>query len=69
MLLRQQGYKKPQVRRDGGARDAHVRVNNVQELYEVIRKRTTLKSELMKRYGDAEFEVEDPNGYVLVFVG
>lgn len=70
MLLRQEGYKKPQVQRDGGAWDAYIRVNDVHALYEEVRGRTTPKTELTKRpYGDTEFEVEDPNGYVLVFGG
>jgi uncharacterized glyoxalase superfamily protein PhnB len=70
MLLRQEGYRKPKVEREGGAWDAYVRVVDVQGLYDDIRQRTALKSELTKRpYGDTEFEVEDPNGYVLVFGG
>jgi hypothetical protein len=33
-----------------------------------VRQRVELKSKLTKRpYGDSEFEIEDPNGYVLVF--
>ena len=70
MLLRQEGYRKSKVERDGGAWDAYIRVKDVQDLYEGVRQRTALKSELTKRpYGDTEFEVEDPNGYVLVFGG
>src|SRR5690348_5544375 len=70
MLLRQEGYRKPEVQREGGVWDAYIRVKDVQLLYDEIRKRTALKSELTTRpYGDTEFEVEDPNGYVLVFGG
>ena len=70
MLLRQQGYRKPEVHREGGVWDAYIRVKEVQELYDEVRRRTPVKSELTKRsYGDTEFEVEDPNGYVLVFGG
>ncbi len=37
-------------------------------LYEVVRTRTSIRSPLQKQpYGDWEFEVEDPNGYILVF--
>jgi len=68
MLLRQEGYRKPQVERVGGVWDAYVRIKGLREFYDQVRTRITLKSELTKRpYGDSEFEVEDPNGYVLVF--
>ncbi|MGC2109810.1 MAG: hypothetical protein WA655_09850 [Candidatus Korobacteraceae bacterium] len=40
----------------------------MREFYEEVRQRIPVKSELVKRpYGDSEFEVADPNGYVLVF--
>ncbi|HKD86678.1 MAG TPA: VOC family protein [Terriglobales bacterium] len=68
MLLRQEGYRKPQVERAGGVWDAYVRMNGLREFYDEVRSRITPKGELTKRpYGDSEFEVEDPNGYVLVF--
>jgi len=68
MLLRQEGYRKPQVERAGGVWDAYVRMIGLREFYDKVRSRITLKSELTKRpYGDSEFEVEDPNGYILVF--
>jgi uncharacterized glyoxalase superfamily protein PhnB len=68
MLLRQEGYRKPRVERMGGIWDAYVRTDGVRELYEQVRQRVELKSKLTKRpYGDSEFEIEDPNGYVLVF--
>lgn len=70
MLLRQEGYRKPSVQREGGAWDAYIRVKDVQVLYEEVRQRIPVKSELTTRpYGDTEFEVVDPNGYVLVFGG
>jgi uncharacterized glyoxalase superfamily protein PhnB len=70
MLLRQEGYRKSQVQREGGAWDAYIRVKDVQVLYEEVRQRIPVKSELTTRpYGDTEFEVVDPNGYVLVFGG
>jgi hypothetical protein len=68
MLLRQEGYRKPEVVRPGGVWDAYIRIEGLRELHEEVRKKTSLKSELTKRpYGDSEFEVADTNGYVLVF--
>lgn len=68
MLLRQEGYSKPKISRAGGVWDAYVRVRGLRELYENVRSKITVSSELTKRpYGDSEFEVRDPNGYVLVF--
>ena len=68
MLLRQEGYRKPQVDRAGGVWDAYVRIKGLPEFYDKVRSRIPLKSDLTKRpYGDSEFEIEDPNGYVLVF--
>jgi uncharacterized glyoxalase superfamily protein PhnB len=68
MLLRQEGYRKPRVERMGGIWDTYIRTDGVRELYEQVRQRVELKSKLTKRpYGDSEFEIEDPNGYVLVF--
>ena len=68
MLLRQEGYRKPHVDRAGGVWDAYIRISGLREFYDQVRSRIPVKSELTKRpYGDSEFEVEDPNGYVLVF--
>lgn len=68
MLLRQEGYRKPEISRAGGVWDAYVRVCGLRELYENVRSKVAVSSELTKRpYGDSEFEVRDPNGYVLVF--
>ena len=44
------------------------------EFYETVGKATPIQTELKKQsYGDTEFEIKDPNGYVLVsarwFVG
>ena len=48
--------------------DAYIRIEGLLEFHEEVRKKIPLKSELTKRpYGDSEFEVADPNGYVLVF--
>lgn len=68
MLLRQEGYRKSEVERAGGVWDAYIRITGLREFHDEVRNRTRLKSELTKRsYGDSELEVEDPNGYVLVF--
>jgi hypothetical protein len=68
MLLRLEGYRKPEVVRPGGVWDAYIRIEGLREFHEEVRKKTSLKSELTKRpYGGSEFEVADTNGYVLVF--
>lgn len=68
MLLVQEGYRKPEVTRAGGVWDAYVRVRGLRELYEAVRAKIEVSSELTRRpYGDSEFEVRDPNGYILVF--
>lgn len=68
MLLRQEGYRRPEVSRTGGVWDAYIRVRGLRELYDHVRAKITVSSEWTKRsYGDSEFEVRDPNGYVLVF--
>lgn len=68
MLLRLEGYRKPEVRRPAGRWEAYVRMQGVREFYDSVRQSTPIRMELKKQpYGDWEFEVEDPNGYVLVF--
>lgn len=72
MLQRLDGYEKPRLYdlRDGGVWNAYVRLNGVRALYETVRDAPFLRMPLRKQpYGDWEFEVEDPNGYVLVFGG
>ncbi len=70
MLLRLEGYRKPVVDRPAGNWDAYIRMRGVREFYETVRQSTPIRMELVKqRYGDWEFEVEDPNGYVLTFGG
>lgn len=70
MLLRTEGYQKPAISRPGGVWDAYIRMQSVHEFYEEVRQKVTIQMELVKqRYGDWEFEVRDPNGYVLVFSG
>lgn len=72
MLLRLDGYQKPDLagRRPEGSWDAYVRVDGVGALYQTMRGRDFITRPLAKQvYGDWEFEVRDPNGYVIVFGG
>jgi uncharacterized glyoxalase superfamily protein PhnB len=72
MLLRLAGYQKPDLssRRPEGLWDAYVRMTGVRDWYEQVKGRPFIQMPLKKqRYGDWEFEVRDPNGYVLVFGG
>jgi hypothetical protein len=72
MLLRLEGYQKPDLRglRPAGLWDAYIRVSGVAELYRAMEGRDFVQMPLKKQpYGDWEFEVRDPNGYVLVFGG
>ena len=72
MLQRLTGYRKPDdyPRRDGGVWDGYIRMTGVKRLYESIADRSIIKLTLRKQpYGDWEFEVQDLNGYVLVFGG
>jgi catechol 2,3-dioxygenase-like lactoylglutathione lyase family enzyme len=68
MLLSQEGYCKPEVTRPGGVWDAYIRMRGLVGFCNDVRAKIPLKGDLTKRpYGDTEFEVMDPNGYVLVF--
>jgi uncharacterized glyoxalase superfamily protein PhnB len=70
MLQRIDGYKKPALyqERNGGVWDAYIRMRGVKEFYESIRNKVEIVRPLQRQfYGDSEFEVKDPNGYVLVF--
>jgi catechol 2,3-dioxygenase-like lactoylglutathione lyase family enzyme len=72
MLLRLPGYRKPALaaERPGGVWDVYFRTNGVSALYETVRGKPFIKMQLRRQtYGDWEFEVQDPNGYVLVFGG
>ena len=72
MLLRLDGHEKPDLapRRPAGVWDAYVRMDGVHAFYERVRGRGFVTPPLRKQgYGDWEFEVRDPNGYVLVFGG
>ena len=72
MLLRLAGYRKPDLSslRPEGLWDAYIRMNGVAALYASVEGREFIHGPLVKRpYGDWEFEVRDPNGYVIVFGG
>ena len=70
MLQRVEGYEKPDLyrSRSGGVWDAYFRVEGVKDLFESVRDEATIVQPLRKQpYGNWEFEVKDPNGYILVF--
>ena len=70
MLQRIEGYEKPDLyeRRLGGVWDAYIRVTGVKELFDAVRNYVAVLKPLHQQpYGAWEFEVKDPNGYVLVF--
>jgi catechol 2,3-dioxygenase-like lactoylglutathione lyase family enzyme len=70
MLLSLAGFQKPDLtaRRPEGLWDAYIRMRGVQLFYEGLGVREFVKMPLRKQpYGDWEFEVKDPNGYILVF--
>jgi uncharacterized glyoxalase superfamily protein PhnB len=72
MLLALESYRKPDLRarRPEGVWDAYVRADGVRALFEALRSRPFIQAPLKHQpYGDWEFEVRDPNGYVLVFGG
>ena len=69
-LQRVDGYQKPDLytKRPGGVWDAYIRVEGVKDLYEEVREAVTIVQPLRRQpYGNWEFEVKDPNGYILVF--
>jgi uncharacterized glyoxalase superfamily protein PhnB len=66
------GYRKTDryQERDGGVWSVYLRTNGVQALYEAVRGRagvTVIQAPHRQPYGQTEFEIRDPNGYVLVF--
>lgn len=72
MLLNLPGYQKPDLsaRRPTGLWDAYFRTHGVSALYESVKGKPFVKMTLRRQsYGDFEFEVRDPNGYILVFGG
>jgi uncharacterized glyoxalase superfamily protein PhnB len=72
MLQRLAGYQIPDLyaARPGGVWHAYIRMRGVHALYLQVRDQSFVKTPLKRQpYGDWEFEVQDPNGYVLVFGG
>ena len=70
MFQRLPEYEKPDLysRRKGGVWDAYIRMEGVREFYESIKSKVDIRLPLRKQpYGDWEFEVKDPNGYIVVF--
>ena len=70
MLQRVDGYAKSDLysRREGGVWSAYFRIKGLTELYEAVKDRVDIKQPLRRQpYGLSEFEVQDPNGYILVF--
>ncbi len=70
MLQRVEGYERPDVykSRPGGVWDAYFLIEGVKDFFESVREEATIVQPLRKQpYGNWEFEVRDPNGYLLVF--
>ncbi len=70
MLLGLADYQKPDLtaRRPEGLWDAYVRMRGVHAFYKSLAGQPFITMPLKQQgYGDWEFEVRDPNGYVLVF--
>src|ERR1700752_3139736 len=64
------GYEKPDLYRlrPGGVWNAYIRMEGVKEFYASIKDKVEIVLALRQQpYGDWEFEVKDPNGYILVF--
>jgi hypothetical protein len=72
MFLSLPGYVKPDLspRRPEGIWDAYIRMDGVREFYGNVEGKPFIRMSLRKQpYGDWEFEVQDPQGYILVFGG
>lgn len=70
MLQRVEGFEKSDLyeSRSGGVWDAYFRIEGVKDLFESVREEATIVKPLRQQpYGNWEFEVKDPNGYLLVF--
>jgi len=70
MLQRIENYQKPDIYklRSVGVWDAYIRIRGVKQFYNDIKDKVEILQPLRKQpYGHWEFEVKDPNGYVLVF--
>ena len=70
MLQRLEGYQKPDLYelRPGGVWDVYIRMVGVKDFYQTLRGQVEIVRPLeLMVYGQWEFEVKDPNGYLLVF--
>lgn len=70
-LQQLEGYRKPDVydQREGGVWNAYLQVQGVRDLYQAASKLvdvTVLEPLCHQAYGQTEFVIRDPNGYVLV---
>jgi catechol 2,3-dioxygenase-like lactoylglutathione lyase family enzyme len=72
MLLSMPDYRKTDLsaQRPAGIWDAYLRTSGVRALYDAWRGEPFIHMPLKRQpYGNWEFEVRDPNGYLLVFGG
>jgi len=70
MLQRSEGYRKPDLDplRPGGVWNAYFYVTDLDDLFEAIKDQATVRrAPCDQTYQMREFEIADPNGYVLVF--
>ena len=71
LLQRVENYEKPDLydlRNGGGVWDVYLRIKGIADLYAAVKDKLQIKKALHKQpYGLWEFEVKDPNGYILVF--
>jgi predicted enzyme related to lactoylglutathione lyase len=70
-LQQLEGYRKPDVyeQREGGVWNAYLQVRGVRHLYQAVSELTditVLEPICHQEYGQTEFVIRDPNGYVLV---
>jgi len=71
-LQQLEGYRRPDLYDDraGGVWSAYLRTQGIHALYDALRglADVTVVQPLHRQpYGETEFEIQDPNGYVLVF--
>jgi catechol 2,3-dioxygenase-like lactoylglutathione lyase family enzyme len=72
MLLSLRDYQKPDLSATASGRglDAYIRMDGVHALFEQWKDRSFILRPLKQMpYQDWEFDVKDPNGYILVFGG
>jgi len=71
-LQHQEGYTRPKepLREERAAWDVYIFTDNVQALFDDLSQRPDVKilrTPCKQEYGQTDFEIVDPNGYVLVF--